>query len=102
MASRKRQTRPTGPLTPAEALALVYLWCNAGSYVSDVRAGAPLPNALAVLRRLRARGYASMRRRRWQVTRHAAELVALGTRLQANGLGCFRLRSAAGEGDSRG
>lgn len=87
---KAKAKKPTGPLSFVEALVLVYLWVNPGSTVSEVRASAPCVTALSVLRTLKARGYARQSRRLWGPTRKAAELIAIGTRLEREGLAAFR------------
>lgn len=87
---KAKAKKPTGPLGFREALVLVYVWTNPGSTVSDIRAHAPDAGALAVLRKLKARGYVRQKRRLWGPSRLAAELVAIGTRLEREGLAAFR------------
>lgn len=82
--------KPTGVLSHLEALVLAFLWLNPGSTVSAVRENAPCETPLAVLRKLKARGYARKARRHWGPTRMAGELMAIGTRLQREGLEAFR------------
>ncbi len=77
-------------MSPQELRVIAYLWLNPGCTVSEVRASAPEPSALATLRRLRARGYARRGGRLWSVTRVASELMAVGSRLSSAGLGAFR------------
>ncbi|OJT24289.1 hypothetical protein BO221_14025 [Archangium sp. Cb G35] len=92
MASSKK---PSGPLSPSEALVLVYLWLNPASTVSEVRANAPEPRALAVLRALKARRMVRQGKRLWSVCRAAGELMAIGARLQRAGLPIFRQLESA-------
>lgn len=87
MASTKK---PRGPLSPSEALVLVYLWLNPASTVSEVRANAPEPRALAVLRALKARCLVRQGKRLWSVCRAPGELMAIGARLQRESLDPFR------------
>jgi DNA-binding MarR family transcriptional regulator len=82
--------KPSGPLTEQEARVLVYLLLNPACTVSEVRANAPQRNALAVLRTLKARRYVRQSKRLWSVARSVAELMAMGSRLQREGLNAFR------------
>lgn len=88
-----KNKKPTGPLTEGEARVLAYLWLNPACTVSEVRTNAPQLNALAVLRALKARRYVRQGKRLWSVTRSAAELMAMGSRIQRDGLNAFRART---------
>ncbi|KFA86687.1 hypothetical protein [Archangium violaceum] len=86
--------KPSGALSPSEALVLVYLWLNPGSTVSDVRVNAPEPRALAVLRALKARRLVQIQnpqsKRMWRVCRAPGELMAIGARVHRESLAAFR------------
>lgn len=88
--AKAKAKKPTGALSSREALVFVYLWLNQGSTVSDVRASAPDVGALSVLRKLKARGYVSQRGRLWKVKPRTSELLAIGARLQREGIQAFR------------
>lgn len=94
-----RTKKPTGLMGDDERRVLAFLWLHQGCTVGEVKQHVPEPRALALLRRLRARGYARQLRRRWSLIPSVRELVAIGSRIRGAGMDAFRLEAGA-EGTS--